>query len=285
MLPSKYRYLRFSYACFLIGFVAAAIELTITVIVDEGREHRRMPDDATPKPKFFSREGYAERFARGDSYGLLLALLVGLYILIAAESHHNLWGRFVISLVLGGVLLLAFHTSHVRSRAFRVGIVLVVIADVANFLQAATGREGGDGTTFIMFVLILLAPIAIVHRIIRHETVGLETILGSICVYILIGIAFAGIYGAVNDIESHGFFAQKIEPTNVDFLYFSFVTLTTVGYGDLTAGTSTGRVLVTFEAVTGQIFLVTLVARLVSLYGIKQRQPRDGPELGEPSSN
>jgi uncharacterized membrane protein len=214
--------------------------------------------------------------------------LIGLYILIAAESHSNLWGRFVISLVLGAVLLLAFHTSHVRARAFKVGIVLVVLADLANFVQAAADRHGGDGSTFIMFLLVLLAPIAIVHRIIRHETVGLETILGSICVYVLIAISFAGIYGAVNDVEPTGFFAQQVVPNNVDFLYFSFVTLTTVGYGDLTAGTSTGRVLVTFEAVIGQIFLVTLVARLVSLYGNKQRQPRDGPEPGdfaEPSPN
>jgi hypothetical protein len=216
---------------------------------------------------------------------LLLALLIGLYVLIAAESHRNLWGRFIISMVLGAVLLLAFHTSHVRSRAFTVGIVLVVAADIANFLQAATGRHGGDGSTFVMFLLVLLAPIAIIHRIIRHETVGLETILGSICVYVLIAIAFAGIYGAINDAEPTGFFAQKVEPTNVDFLYFSFVTLTTVGYGDLSPGTSTGQVAVTFEAVAGQIFLVTLVARLVSLYGNKQRQSRDGPELGDPSAN
>jgi uncharacterized membrane protein len=245
-----------------------------------------MPDDAVSRPPFFSREGYAERFARGDSYGLLLALLVGLYLLIAAEQHRNLWGRFIISMVLGAVLLLAFHTSHVRSRAFTVGIVLVVAADIANFLQAAVGREGGDGSTFVMFLLVLLAPIAITHRIIRHETVGIETILGSICVYVLIAIAFAGLYGAVNEAEPTGFFAQKIEPTNVDFLYFSFVTITTVGYGDLTPGTSSGRVMVTFEAVIGQIFLVTLVARLVSLYGNKQRPARDGPtELGDPSSN
>jgi uncharacterized membrane protein len=133
---------------------------------------------------------------------------------------------------------------------------------------------------------VLLAPIAITYRIIRHETVGLETILGSICVYVLIAIAFAGIYGAVNEAEPTGFFAQKIEPNNVDFLYFSFVTITTVGYGDLTAGTSTGRVLVTFEALIGQIFLVTLVARLVSLYGNRQRPARDGPEPpADPSSN
>src|SRR4029078_10911675 len=108
----------------------------------------------------------------------------------------------------------------------------VACAYIANCLQAAFGREGGDGSTFIMFVLVLLAPIAIVHRILRHETVGLETILGSICVYVLIAIAFAGIYGAINEAEPTGFFAQKVEPTNVDLLYFSFITLTPVGYRD-----------------------------------------------------
>jgi uncharacterized membrane protein len=246
-----------------------------------------MPDDASRKRRL-SREAYAEQFARGDSYGLLLALLIGLYLLIAAEQHRNLWGRFLISVVLGAVLLLAFHTSHVRARAFRIGIVLVVIADLANLLQAAFNRQGGDGSTFIMFLLVLAAPVVILNRIIRHETVGLETILGAICVYVLIAIAFAGIYGGINEAEPSGFFAQKVEPNNVDFLYFSFVTITTVGYGDLTAGTSTGRVVVTFEALIGQIFLVTLVARLVSLYGTSRRPARDGPdsgELGDPSSN
>lgn len=247
-----------------------------------------MSDEAASRRLRMNRQDYAERFARGDSYGLLLALLVVLYIVIAAENHENLWGRFIISVLLGGVLLLAFHTSHVRARAFKVGIVLVVLADTANLLQALFGRHGGDGSSFIMFLLVLAAPIVILNRIIRHETVGLETILGAICVYVLIGIAFAGIYGAVNETEPTGFFAQQVTPTNVDFLYFSFVTITTVGYGDLTAGTSTGRVLTTFEAVIGQIFLVTLVARLVSLYGTKQRPARDDPdstERGDSSSN
>src|ERR1700712_2586725 len=108
-----------------------------------------MPDDASSRRLHIDRQSYAERFARGDSYGLLLALLIALYILIAAEQHRNIWGRFVISVVLGLVLLLALHTSHVRSRAFKVGIALVVIADLANLLQAATGHSGGNGSSFI----------------------------------------------------------------------------------------------------------------------------------------
>jgi uncharacterized membrane protein len=108
--------------------------------------------------------------------------------------------------------------------------------------------------------------------------IGLETILGALCVYVLLGIAFAGIYAAINDVEKVGFFAQPGPKTNVDFLYFSFITQTTVGYGDLTPGTDFGRVIVTFEALIGQVFLVTLVARLVSMYGRARRAPDSATE-------
>lgn len=237
-----------------------------------------MADDPSARRRHISREDYAERFARGDSYGLLLALLGVLYLTIAIVSQQSLWQRFFVSVLLGAVLLLAFHTSHVRARGLTIGVALVVIADTVNLVQALLNRHGSDGSTYIMFLLVMIAPVVILNRIIRHETVTLETILGAICVYVLIAIAFAGIYAGVNDAERTGFFAQQVVPNNVDFLYFSFVTITTVGYGDLTAGTSTGRVLVTFEALIGQIFLVTLVARLVGMYGLTRRSARDGPD-------
>lgn len=239
------------------------------------------PSDKRPR----RRVPYAERFARGDSYGLLLTLLLTVYIVLAATAHASLWGRWVISMLLGAVMLLTLHTSHVRSRGFHVGIAIVAVAETANFLQAVFNERTGTGSSFLMFLLVLAAPIVILNRILRHETVGLETILGAICIYVLIAIAFSGLYGWVNEVEPTGFFAQKIQPENVDFLYFSFVTITTVGYGDLTAGTSTGRVLVTFEALIGQIFLVTLVARLVGMYGASRMPTRAGPAAADDSGD
>ena len=144
---------------------------------------------------------------------------------------------------------------------------LVVIIEVSTLVQAIIGREGNDGTAYVMFVLLLIAPLVILSRIMHHEVIGMETILGALCIYVLLGIAFAGIYEGINDFEPLGFFAQPGPKTNVDFLYFSFITQTTVGYGDLSPATDTGRVVVTFEALIGQVFLVTLVARLVSMYG------------------
>jgi hypothetical protein len=148
----------------------------------------------------------------------------------------------------------------------------VGLAALSTLLQAIFDRRTNDGTTFIMFFFVIAAPIVILNRILRHRVIGRETILGAVCVYVLLGIVFAGIYGAINDIDGGQFFAQRVVQSNIDFLYFSFVVLTTLGFGDLTPKPDIARVIVTFEALIGQVFLVTLVARLMSLYGMERRQ-------------
>jgi hypothetical protein len=215
---------------------------------------------------------FFDRVRRGDTYGLLLGLILATYLAIAIFERSP-WERFIITTMLGVVVLLTLHTSHVSSRPMQVGVGIVLIAELSVLVQAIVGRQGNDGSAYVMFVLVLMAPLVILARILRHEVVGVETILGAICIYVLLGIAFAGVYAGINDFEATGFFAQPGPKTNVDFLYFSFSTITTVGFGDFTAGTDIGRVVVTFEALIGQIFLVTLVARLVSMYGIVRRRP------------
>jgi len=210
---------------------------------------------------------------RGDSYGLLLGLILLTYVVMALVDHDALWARFAVSAMLGAVLLLAFHTSHVRDRAFSICAAIVGVAVLSTLLQAIFDRRTNDGTTFVMFFLVIAAPIVILNRIVRHRVIGRETILGAVCVYVLLGIVFAGIYGAINDIDGGQFFAQRVVQSNIDFLYFSFVVLTTLGFGDLTPKPDVARVIVTFEALIGQVFLVTLVARLMSLYGMERRAP------------
>ena len=224
------------------------------------------------QPIRHARSTFTDRMRRGDSYGLLLALILVTYVVMALVDK-GLWSRFILSVLLGAVLLVALHTSHVRERRFQLCAAIVGVAALSTFLQAATERNGNDGTTFVMFGLLVAAPIVILNRILRHRVIGPETILGAVCVYVLLGIIFAGLYGAINDIESGEFFAQRGAETNIDFLYFSFVVLTTLGFGDLTPKPDFARVVVTYEALIGQVFLVTLVARLMALYGRERRQP------------
>jgi hypothetical protein len=227
---------------------------------------------STAQPFSQARTTFVERLRKGDTYGLLLGLILATYVVMAALDH-GLWARFIVSAMLGCVLLLALHTSHVRGRALQVATGLVVLVALSTLVQALLDRHGNDGTTFLMFVLVLAAPFVVLVRILRHRVISTETILGALCVYVLLGLAFAGIYGGMNDIEGGKFFVQHTADNSIDFLYFSFVVLTTLGFGDLTPAPNMARVVVTFEALIGQIFLVTLVARLMSLYGLDRQRP------------
>ena len=86
---------------------------------------------------------------------------------------------------------------------------------------------------------------------------------GVLCIYLLIGMLFSYAYALVGDAQSEPFFHSGIDPDLSDYLYFSFATMTTVGYGDLAAATDLGRSVAITEALTGQIYLVTVVAVIV----------------------
>jgi len=101
-----------------------------------------------------------------------------------------------------------------------------------------------------------------------------ETLLGAVCVYILLGLVFTYSDYAVQVIGGGSFFAQSGTHNAADFVYYSYITITTVGYGDLTPAVGLPRTMAVIEALTGQIFLVVLVARLVSMYQPKTRGAR-----------
>jgi voltage-gated potassium channel len=120
------------------------------------------------------------------------------------------------------------------------------------------------GTLASSALLVAAAPAAIVFSIKRRSTIDTHTVLGAICVYVLTGMLWAFVYLTIGTVGSAPFFAQTAHASTADYLYFSFVTLTTVGYGDLTAAGGVGRPLAVIEALVGQLYLVTVVALLVS---------------------
>ena len=218
------------------------------------------------------RRSFRERLQEGDTYGLLLILIIATYFLLAfvGKSH---WGKVALAVAFAGVLLLTLHTSHVRGRWMRITFVLAAITVSINVVQAIVDQEAVTGLTYLWIGFIIASPIVILTRILRHPSVDLETILGAICSYLLIGIAFGSTYGMLQTVGSENFFAQPGPYERIDFLYFSFIVLTTTGFGDLTPYTSVGKVFVTLEALIGQVFLVTIVASLVASFGFRRRAP------------
>jgi hypothetical protein len=115
-------------------------------------------------------------------------------------------------------------------------------------------------------ILYVLAPISIVRHIGYRRQVDQETMLGALAAYLLIGMAFAFTYRFLGSVEDAPFFGNKGEGTMSQDLFFSFITLTTTGYGDLVPADNPGQSLAVLEALVGQLFLVTAVAKIVSAW-------------------
>jgi Ion channel len=202
---------------------------------------------------------------RGERYGLLLILLVATYILSAFTSGTSVNATQIVAFV--GTLLLALRDSLLPERTTRLLAAVVLIGSAVAVGLALTDSQTAIGLAQIWTGLVLLvSAVVIVRRILASTTVTLQSIYGALSAYIVIGLMFAAFYGAMNRLGGVAFFANGQPGNTKTFQYFSFTTLTTLGYGDFTAASNAGRALAVMEAMVGQIFLATLVARLVSAF-------------------
>lgn len=166
-------------------------------------------------------------------------------------------------------VLLAIRNAQWRRRSVRISVTAGVIVSVLMIIVGVhEGGDAGRGVAAIWgAVLLLLTVVLLLRQILAMSTVTAQSIYGAISVYLLIGLMFAGLYSAMYWLHSRVFFAQGPQTNGgSNFQYFSFTTLTTLGYGDLTAAESGGRAIAMLEAMTGQIFLATLVAKLVASF-------------------
>ncbi len=213
----------------------------------------------------------------GGRYGLLLLVLVGTYLFSAFNGTHLTTevqiGLFAV------VLLLAMRSSPLPGRWPLIVSTVTVVGSAAALGAALTGTQVGQGAAELWKALVLLmTAIVVVRRVLAKPTVTIQSIYGALSAYLIIGLMFAASFAAIQQLGGSDFFAND-EPANTQtFQYFSFTTLTTLGYGDFTAAASGGRSIAVIEAMTGQVFLATLVARLVTAY----RGPGPSTRRGTP---
>jgi Ion channel len=209
-------------------------------------------------------------------YGLVLVLLVASFIWAAAsDSSADRAGRVVLG---AGTLLLALRAAGITRHVIALVSIPVGIAVAGAVVAAGGGIEDVAATAVINGLLVAGIPVAVFYDLNRTRAVTPHLITGLLCVYIVIGMFFTLLYRAVDHFQSGPFFAQIRVASSVNYLYFSFETLTTVGYGDLTAAQSLGRTLAVLEALTGQLYLVTVVALAVShLVAAATRSPAGRP--------
>jgi hypothetical protein len=203
---------------------------------------------------------------RRGRYGLLLITLLASYLLSALLDVRWVGGLELGLITVAG--LLALRNSQVRNRAGHFGVAAGLVVSVA--LVAISGSlhtDLGQALASIWTaVLLLLTVLVLVRQILLMPTVTLQSIYGAVSAYLMIGLMYAAIYAASYYLNGRTFFAPNEPGRPATFQYFSFSTLTTLGYGDFTAARPGGRAIAMIEAMTGQIFLATLVARLVAAF-------------------
>ena len=211
----------------------------------------------------------AEEGQRRARFGLLLGAIT-LTVAVQGTFSQTDLKQAVVTVLLGGTLLLAFWSADMPGwRLKRAAIVVGSIVAVAVLaLIVGNGRAIVGAVAIANGLLILLAPPSIVVGVLRslrkHEEVTIEVVMGALCLYMLAGMFFAFLYGAMENLGGDPFFAAGDEWTPQRSVYFSFVTLTTTGFGDFTARSDIGHMLSVTEALFGQIYLVTVVAVVVS---------------------
>jgi hypothetical protein len=169
---------------------------------------------------------------------------------------------------------------------FVTGLVLIAVNIIATAIWMLAGREGAGVLAHLSGVVFLvLAAVVAVRAIFLPGPVDLNRVTGSLCVYLLIGIAWAELYQLLHGYDPGSFAGieqQQGHALSWRFLYFSFVTLTTLGYGDVLPLTIYAQTLTAMETVIGQFYLAVLVAALVSAYLSDVRGGSGDARDGEP---
>ena len=201
-------------------------------------------------------------------YGELLLLLLATFIFNGSVTSQTRWHSLVLVILEAFTILLALLASRARRFTINFAIVVCSAALASSLCELIFDWNLFQSSTALLNVLlVIVAPLAVIRGIIRRHVVDFRTVLAALCLYVMFGMLFSALFAASQSLSHHQFFVQTDHGSPSDFSYFSFITLTTVGYGDLTAATATGRTMAAFEAMFGQLYLVSVVAVLVSNMG------------------
>jgi hypothetical protein len=211
----------------------------------------------------------------GHRYAAVLALAVVTVVFLVVAPDRA--GSRAVALLLSGAMLLAVVVTsgsrlRLRRRAAGALVLGTTLLALAVAVDAVPGWVGSLVAGLLLIVTLGQLVVGLV-RLLREQGVTPQAVAGALAVYLLLGVVFALAIGVGARLDDGPWFAQGIDGTTSDQLYFSVTALTTTGFGDLSAGTRGGRALTVLEMLTGQIYLVTVIALLVG--NLRRRsQPR-----------
>jgi|GEM_PF-348028 hypothetical protein len=203
-----------------------------------------------------------------DRYGLVLVLVLAT---IAVQGLVDTRGSVVSQLfahaISGLALVAAARASGLRRRWRRAVNVLVAAVLILSVATLTYRRADGNQTVppeTVWLLAAALTPVLIARRVLQHTVVTVQTIMGSVAAYLQIAVTYAFLFQTLDAFTSTPFFGEDVPTTT--YMYFSLVTISTVGFGDVAAVTDLGRMAAASEAVIGQVYLVTFVALIVARF-------------------
>ncbi len=207
--------------------------------------------------------------------GLLFLLLVTPLLKdLTGNSFYHV-SEFTFSIF----LLIGVWSLYKEPRMFLLGAALAVFGIAGSFLAISTGDILFVYVSLTSYIIFLLLSITLAtEQVIHSRKIDFNNIIGAACIYLLLGVMWALLYITINilipdsfSITSDNSVFEKLQ----DFIHFSFVTLTTLGYGDIVPLGATARALSTIEAVFGQFYIAILVAGLVAAYITQKSSPQN----------
>jgi len=216
------------------------------------------------------------RFRYGAVFALAFAIAV---FLISAPGGD--WSRAVALTLEFAALLVVIATSRTRREIRRTRATVVAIVAATLVILTGAGVLPAIVTFGIGGLLFVIIPTALARgliRLFRAQGVTVQGVAGALAVYLMVGLLFASVIGVTAHIASQPYFATGTDGTQSERVYYSFTTLTTTGFGDLTAGIPVGRAIAVVEMLTGQLYLVTVIGLLVGHIASARRDRGDENE-------
>jgi hypothetical protein len=198
-------------------------------------------------------------------YGIVLLLVLALVILEILMPESDTHRALVLALE-AGALLVTVATSRARREVRRERAVAVSVAAVLVVIAVGTGLIPRPATFLLSALLALAIPVALVGgllRLTRDHGVTVPAVAGALAIYVLVGLVFANLISFAEEVDDGPYFTQGPGVSSGERVYFSFITMSTTGFGDFTPATSGGRTIAVVEMLIGQIYLVTVIGILV----------------------
>lgn len=210
-----------------------------------------------------------------DAYGfVLIATLVTLVVMGIVSERAE--GQIIMPFLFLVVFFITLATSAVPRRTIIILTVIVPIVLAVGAVAASSkvGSVIGALSPLVSATLVIACVVFIFRRLSTHVYINRQTVFGSLCVYLFAALLFALIYAIIAGLSGKPFFVQTDDPSAIDYIYFSFVSITTLGFGDFSPATDVGKMAAVIEAIGGQLYLVVVVALFVSRIG-RRRLDRD----------